>query len=324
MDYLFFVIGLALLLVGANYLVDSSVAIAQRARISNFIIGLTVVGMGTSAPELFISVSSAITGHGDVAIGNVVGSNICNILLILGVTATIFPFTIGRDVSRRDIPLGIFAALLLFALCNDSFIPGISENTLSRLDAVLLLLIFIGYMCWVIVGKGRNPEQALAEADEQTQSSLAGRHPVLLWAIAAVSLAALVGGGQLFLDATQNIARQWGVSEAVISITIVALGTSLPELITAVIAACKRNPELALGNVIGSNVFNILMILGFAGLVSPITIQAVNVVDFMVMIGASLATFIIVKTFRRDFFDRIEGILFLLAYVAYNIYLFMS
>lgn len=323
MDYLFFVIGLALLLVGANYLVDSSVAIAQRARISNFIIGLTVVGMGTSAPELFISVSSAITGHGDVAIGNVVGSNICNILLILGVTATIFPFTIGRDVSRRDIPLGIFVALLLFALCNDSFIPGISENTLSRLDAALLLLIFIGYMCWVIVGKGRNPEQALAEADEQTQSSLAGRHPVLLWAIAAVSLAALVGGGQLFLDATQNIARQWGVSEAVISITIVALGTSLPELITAVIAACKRNPELALGNVIGSNVFNILMILGIAGLVSPITIQAVNVVDFMVMIGASLATFIIVKTFRRDFFDRIEGILFLLAYVAYNIYLFM-
>ncbi len=323
MDYLFFVIGLALLLVGANYLVDSSVAIAQRARISNFIIGLTVVGMGTSAPELFISVSSAITGHGDVAIGNVVGSNICNILLILGVTATIFPFTIGRDVSRRDIPLGIFVALLLFALCNDSFIPGISENTLSRLDAALLLLIFIGYMCWVIVGKGRNPEQALAEADEQTQSSLAGRHPVLLWAIAAVSLAALVGGGQLFLDATQNIARQWGVSEAVISITIVALGTSLPELITAVIAACKRNPELALGNVIGSNVFNILMILGIAGLVSPITIQAVNVVDFMVMIAASLATFIIVKTFRRDFFDRIEGILFLLAYIAYNIYLFM-
>lgn len=323
MDYLFFVIGLALLLVGANYLVDSSVAIAQRARISNFIIGLTVVGMGTSAPELFISVSSAITGHGDVAIGNVVGSNICNILLILGVTATIFPFTIGRDVSRRDIPLGIFVALLLFALCNDSFIPGISENTLSRLDAALLLLIFIGYMCWVIVGKGRTPEQALAEADEQTQSSLAGRHPVLLWAIAAVSLAALVEGGQLFLDATQNIARQWGVSEAVISITIVALGTSLPELITAVIAACKHNPELALGNVIGSNVFNILMILGIAGIVSPITIQAVNVVDFMVMIAASLATFIIVKTFRRDFFDRIEGILFLLAYVAYNIYLFM-
>ncbi len=323
MDYLFFVIGLALLLVGANYLVDSSVAIAQRARISNFIIGLTVVGMGTSAPELFISVSSAITGHGDVAIGNVVGSNICNILLILGVTATIFPFTIGRDVSRRDIPLGIFAALLLFALCNDSFIPGISENTLSRLDAALLLLIFIGYMCWVIVGKGRNPEHALAEADEQTQSSLAGRHPVLLWAIAAVSLAALVGGGQLFLDATQNIARQWGVSEAVISITIVALGTSLPELITAVIAACKRNPELALGNVIGSNVFNILMILGIAGLVSPITIQAVNVVDFMVMIAASLATFAIVKTLKKDFFDRAEGIIFLLAYIAYNIYLFM-
>ena len=323
MDYLFFVIGLGLLLLGANYLVDSSVAIAQRARISNFIIGLTVVGMGTSAPELFISVSSAITGHGDVAIGNVVGSNICNIFLILGVTATIYPFAIRHEVSRRDIPLGIFAAVLLFALCNDSFIPGISENTLSRIDASLLLLIFIGYMCWVIVSKGKNPQQAIADADEQTRSVFTGLHPALLWTVAVVSLAALVGGGQLFLDATQNIARAWGVSEAVISITIVALGTSLPELITAVIAACKHNPELALGNVIGSNVFNILMILGIAGIVSPITIQAVNIVDFMVMIGASLATFAIVKTLKKDFFDRAEGIIFLLAYIAYNIYLFL-
>ncbi len=323
MDYLFFVIGLGLLLLGANYLVESSVAIAQRARISNFIIGLTVVGMGTSAPELFISVSSAITGHGDVAIGNVIGSNICNILLILGVTATIFPFAIRREVSRRDIPLGIFAAALLFGLCNDSFIPGISENTLSRIDAALLLLLFIGYMGWIIVSKGKNPQQAIADADEQTRSVFTGRHPALLWTVAVVSLAALVGGGQLFLDATQNIARAWGVSEAVISITIVALGTSLPELITAVIAACKHNPELALGNVIGSNVFNILMILGIAGIVSPITITAVSIVDFLVMIGASLATFAIVKTLKKDFFDRAEGIIFLLAYIAYNIYLFL-
>ena len=159
-------IGLGLLLAGAEFLVDSSVAIAKRARISNFIIGLTIVGMGTSAPELFVSISSAIAGHGDIALGNVVGSNICNILLILGLTAAIFPFNIERENQKRDIPFCIFASVLLMLCVNDKWM-GIPQNTLSRLDGIVFLLFFVGYMAYVVVNKGKNPAQALQQADDE-------------------------------------------------------------------------------------------------------------------------------------------------------------
>ena len=207
MDYLFLAIGLTLLLLGANYLVEASVAIAKRANISNFIIGLTIVGIGTSAPELLISISSAISGSGDIAMGNVIGSNICNTFLILGVTGLILPFPIEREQRRRDIPFSIFIAILLLALANDAVLPGISDNTMSRIDGLLLLLIFVGYMCFVIIGKGRNPEQAIADSDEAAKSSLIGKNIALLWGIAVVSLAALLYGGTLFLDAAKSIAK---------------------------------------------------------------------------------------------------------------------
>ncbi len=298
-------------------------AIAQRARVSNFVIGLTIVGIGTSAPELFVSISSALSGHGDIAMGNVLGSNICNILLILGVTATILPFSIEREVSRRDIPFGIVAALLLLLLANDSLIPGISENRLSRIDAIFFLVLFLVYMAFTIVLKGSEPRKAVEEANEQAKSRLAGRHPLLLWTIALASLAGLIFGGQLFLDSAQNLARAWGMSEAAISITIVAVGTSLPELITAVTAALKKNPELALGNVLGSNVFNILMILGVAGTIKPMTFTSINLVDYIVVLMAAVMTYLILFTFGKQRFDRIEGVIFLLCYVAYTVYLVM-
>ncbi len=323
MDYLYLLLGLALLLVAADLLVDSSVAIAQRAKISNFIIGLTIVGMGTSAPELFVSISSALSGHGDIAMGNVVGSNIANILLILGVSATILPFTIEREISRRDIPFGIVASLLILLLANDSLIPGIAENTLSRIDAIFMLVLFLAYMCYTVLLKGKNPQQAVAEADEQTTSKFTGKHPALLWTIALASLAGLIYGGNLFLDSAKSLARAWGMSEAVISITIVAVGTSLPELITAVTAALKKNPELALGNVIGSNVFNILMILGLAGTIKPMTFTSISLVDYVVMLVAAVMTYLVIFTFGKHRFDRIEGVIFLLCYVAYTVYLLM-
>lgn len=323
MDYLYLILGLALLLVAADLLVDSSVAIAQRAKVSNFIIGLTIVGMGTSAPELFVSISSALSGHGDIAMGNVIGSNIANIFLILGVSATILPFTIEREISRRDIPFGIFAALLLLLLANDSLIPGIAENTLSRIDAVFMLVVFIAYMCYVVILKGRNPQQAVAEADEVAKSRLTGKHGLLLWGIALASLAGLIYGGNLFLDSAKNLARAWGMSEAVISITIVAVGTSLPELITAITAALKKNPELALGNVIGSNVFNILMILGVSGTICPMTFSTVSLVDYAVMLVAAIMTYLIIFTFGKHRFDRIEGVIFLMCYIGYTAYLLL-
>lgn len=323
MDYFFLFLGLAMLLVGANYLVDASVAIAQRAKISNFIIGLTIVGIGTSSPELFVSIQSALTGHGDIAMGNVLGSNIANVFLILGVTAIILPFEINREQTRRDIPIGIVVALLVFLLANDALIPGIDENELSRVDGILLLLFFLVYIAVVILKKGEKPKEAMAEADEETTSSLTGKNVWLLWGIAVVSLAALLWGGQMFLNSAQNLAKAWGMSEAVISITIVAVGTSLPELITAVIAAFKKNPQLALGNVIGSNVFNMLMILGVASCIDPFSLETINIVDYVMAIVASVLTWIVVFTFGKRKFDRIEGFIFLAIYIGYTVYLLM-
>lgn len=319
------VVGLGLLLLAANYLVDSSVAIAQRAKISNFIIGLTIVGIGTSAPELFVSVSSALNkvpNNGDIAMGNVLGSNIANIFLILGVTATILPFSIERLQRVRDIPFLIVMSLLVMAIANDSIVPGLN-STLNQLDGIILLIVFIGYMGWVVIQKGKDPKKALVEADEEAKSSLTGKSPWLLWPIALASLALLIFGGNLFLDSARNLAVAWGLSDAVIAITIVAVGTSLPELVTAVIAASKKNPQLALGNVIGSNLFNLMFILGVASTVRPLSFQSINVVDYLVMLVAALMLYLVIYTFKKNKFDRIEGIIFLAIYIAYIVYLLM-
>ncbi len=323
MDYLLLVVGLGLLLLAANYLVDSSVAIAQRAKISNFIIGLTIVGIGTSAPELFVSVSSALSNSGDIAMGNVIGSNIANILLILGVTAIIYPFPIERLQSRRDIPFLILATIITILFANDSMMPGLIHNRLIRVDGIMLLLFFACYMAWVVIQKGKDPKKALAEADDETKSSLTGKAPWLLWSIAIVSLVALIFGGNLFLDSVKNLARAWGMSEAVIAITIVAVGTSLPELVTAIIAASKKNPQLALGNVIGSNLFNLMFILGTASTVKPLTFIDINIWDYAVMFVATIMLYMVVFTFKKDKMDRIEGVIFFAAYVGYTIYLLM-
>ena len=323
MDYLLLVVGLGLLLLAANYLVDSSVAIAQRAKISNFIIGLTIVGIGTSAPELFVSVSSALSGvsnNGDIAMGNVLGSNIANILLILGLTAIILPFPIERLQRVRDIPFLIFMSLFVMAIANDAMIPGL-DSSLNRLDGIVLLIVFIGYMGWVVIQKGKDPKKALEEADEEAKSSLAGKNPWLLWLIAAASLALLIFGGNLFLESAKNLARAWGMSDAVIAITIVAVGTSLPELVTGVIAASKKNPQLVLGNVIGSNLFNLMFILGTASTVKPLHFQSINVWDYAMMFVSAVMLYMVVFSFKKNKFDRIEGVIFFAAYVGYVIYL---
>lgn len=306
------------MLVSANYLVDSSVALAQKAKISNFVIGLTIVGMGTSAPELFVSISSAVEGAGDVALGNVIGSNICNVLLILGFTATICPFAIERTTYRRDIPFAIIATLLVIVFANDTFLGG-DANVISRYDSAILLLAFAVYMTYVVVKdkKNENGEQC----SDECSSSLADKNVFLLILIAVLTLAGLLLGGQLFLDSAKTLAKEWGMSDAVIAITIVAVGTSLPELITSIVAATKKNPQLALGNVIGSNVFNLLMILGVSGLINPLNITGINMVDYAVLILSIIMTFIVVFTFGKRFFDRVEGIIFLLVYVVYTIYL---
>ena len=325
MDYILLILGLGLLLLAANYLVDSSVAIAQRAKVSNFIIGLTIVGIGTSAPELFVSVSSALSkvpNNGDIAMGNVLGSNIANIFLILGVTAAILPFSIERLQRVRDIPFLIFMSVLVMAIANDSIVPGL-KSSLNQLDGIVLLLVFIGYMGWVVVQKGKDPKKALEEADEEAKSSLTGKTPWLLWPIALASLVLLIFGGNLFLDSAKKLAVAWGLSDAVIAITIVAVGTSLPELVTAIIAATKKNPQLALGNVIGSNLFNLMFILGVASTVRPLSFQSINIVDYVVMLAAAVMLYLVIYTFKKNKFDRVEGFIFLAAYIGYMVYLVM-
>lgn len=318
MLYLYLILGLIILLISANYLVDSSVALAQKAKISNFMIGLTIVGMGTSAPELFVSISSAVEGAGDVALGNVIGSNICNVLLILGVTAAICPFAIERTTYRRDIPFAIIATLLVIVFVNDMLLGG-DVNVISRYDAVILLLAFVGYMAYVVIKDRKGGGDG--QSGEECTSSLAGKTVVLLVLIAVLTLAGLLLGGQLFLDSAKTLAKEWGMSDAVIAITIVAVGTSLPELITSIVAAVKKNPQLALGNVIGSNVFNLLMILGASGLINPLNILGINMVDYGVLLLSIIMTFIVVFTFGKRFFDRVEGIIFLLVYIIYTVYL---
>ena len=318
MDYVLLIAGLCLLLLGANVLVDSSVAIAKKAHLSNFIIGFTIIGMGTSSPELFISISSALNGSGDMALGNVIGSNICNTLLILGTTATILPFAIERQQTRRDIPFAIFASLIMAFMASDRLFFD-SENSISRLDGMVLLGIFVAYTTYVLIkSKGSSEETGAEETTRYDKINV-----FLLIAIAIAALSALLMGGNMFLDSAKSLARTWGMSESVISITIVAVGTSLPELITCVVAAMRGNAQLALGNVLGSNIFNILMILGIAATVKPLYIEGIMPADLVVLIASAAMCYIVVFTFGKRRFDRIEGIIFLLLFVAYNVSLLL-
>lgn len=315
MTYLLILCGLSLLLLGANYLVESSVAIAQRAHISNFVIGLTIIGFGTSAPELFVSISSALNGHADMSVGNILGSNICNVLLILGATALIRPIRIPR---KRDTLWSISAALLLIILCYfPYYIQGHEHTELNRISGFILLAVF-AFNMWYVIRQGKNAE----EKQTDNKTSLFSRlHVLILLFIAVISLILLLWGGNIFLDNTVALAKQLGMSDYVISCTIVAIGTSMPELITCIIAAVKGNADLALGNVLGSNVFNILMILGITSVISPFQIQGVSIVDFAVLLGSAIWVWLGYFLFTGKYFDRREGAICLVAYIAYTYYL---
>lgn len=323
MTYIILIAGLCLLLLGADKLVDSSVAIAQKAKISNFIIGITIVGMGTSSPELFVSLSSAIAGKGDLALGNVLGSNICNTLLILGTTAIILPFAITRPNLRRDIPFAIFTSVIIMLLCLDNIFPHIDDNEIGRIDGIFLLFLFAAYMGYTILASKRGGDVE-SEDEQQSPTFFTGKPLWLLIPSAVVSLAVLLYGGNLFLDSAVAIATELGLSEKVISLTIVAIGTSLPELITCIIAARKGNPQLALGNVLGSNVFNVLFILGISAVFRPIVLQGINLLDFGILILSSILTFVFAFTLRKRIIDRAEGAILVALYVAYLAYLLLA
>ncbi len=324
MTYIILIAGLCLLLLGADKLVDSSVAIAQKAKVSNFIIGITIVGMGTSSPELFVSLSSAIAGKGDLALGNVLGSNICNTLLILGTTAIILPFAVTRPNLRRDIPFAIFTSVIVMLLCLDNIFPHIDDNEIGRIDGIFLLFLFAAYMGYTILASKQGGGNTYSGDEQQSPTFFTGKPLWLLIPSALASLAVLLYGGNMFLDSAVAIATNLGLSEKVISLTIVAIGTSLPELTTCIIAARKGNPQLALGNVLGSNVFNVLFILGVSAVFRPIVLQGINLLDFGVLILGSILTFVFAFTLRKRIIDRAEGALLVALYIAYLAYLLLA
>ena len=305
--------GLVLILLGANYLVDGASSIAKRFGISEFVIGLTIVGIGTSSPEMVVSFMSAIKGNADMAIGNIAGSNIFNSLMILGITALVAPLAITKENLKKDIPLNIIVTALLIILGMNFTLFGIGENTISRIDGLILLGIFACYM-WVSFKSDKGDE---AEGEEGTVS----RNLAVSIIMVIGGLAALIFGGRLFVNSATALAQMFGVSDKFIAITVMAAGTSMPELATCVVAALKGRGQLALGNVLGSNISNILLILGGSALICPLSFSGMTSIDLVVVFLCAVFIFLSAFLFRKKELDRVEGVIFLLTEVAYMWYL---
>ena len=304
MSWILLIIGLTLVTIGATWLTNGSVAIAKKLRISEYIIGMTIVAVGTSLPELTVSTASALAGNADIAIGNVVGSNIFNVLAVLGVCALIASIPFSRNNTRFDAPITVLITLIFTALLFD--------GALSRWEGLLLLALYVGVMIFSFLKNRENSEEVTTE--EKFVWWRSGGMLVL-------GIAGLIYGANLTLNASIDIARALGVSEAVIAITILAGGTSLPELAASVVAACKGHSALALGNVLGSNIANILLILGTCSTITPLAMSDITMIDLLVMNGAVLAVLFSAIVIRRQRISRLEGALYLIAYISYIIYL---
>ena len=309
--------GLVMILMGANWLVDGSSSVARRFGISEFVIGLTIVGIGTSTPEMVVSFIAAFQGQSELALGNVIGSNIFNILMILGVTTLISPITMTKDNRVKDIPLNILVTggLMLIWLLHS--VLGVGTNEISRLEGGLMLAAFMFYL-WMMFRSGSG-------AEETGQAEESKTFPNWLSVLMILGgLGGLIVGGRFFVNSATAIAQYLNLSEKFIAITIMAAGTSLPELATCIVAARKGRNQMALGNVIGSNIANILLIVGGAALISPLSLASIAWVDFAVMMVASLVLLMSAYTIKRDRIDRREGLLFIVIEVAYMVWLFLN
>ena len=317
MHFLILLAGLALILGGANCLTEGASAIAQRLRVPEFIIGLTVVAIGTSMPELVISVLSAIRGNSDVAVGNVVGSNLFNTYVILGFCALLSPLALSGGNIRRDIPIGMGASLLLLLCAAGRVVHPGGSDRISRPEGIVMTMLYILLLVYT-VRKTSREEAARRHTAAVPAETETGRPSAAAAAVrVAGGLAALIGGGEIFLKGATELARQWGVSESVIALTLVAGGTSLPELASSVISIAKGKSGLALGNAIGSNIANILLILGLSATIRPLELGGITAIDLLVMLLGSVLLFVSAFTFRKQMLDRWEGAILLLIYIGY-------
>jgi cation:H+ antiporter len=315
---LYLIGGLVLILIGATGLTDGSATMARRLGVTDMVIGLTVVAFGTSAPELAISIMSACQHNAELAIGNVVGSNVFNVCAIIGITALVKPIKLSHSVMVNEIPLVVLSALALLVLGNAPLLDGASERVLTRTGGIILLLFFLVFMRYTFAAA------KTANATDPAAQSGASYKDMPIWKAVLyviLGLAALVIGGDIFVDGASGIARSLGVSDAVIGLTIVAAGTSLPELATAIVAATKGHTDIAVGNVIGSNIFNIFLVAGCTATITPLTFGAIGNVDLLTLIGACLLFWLFGGVYGKRTIQRLEGAILLISYIAYMIYL---
>jgi len=314
-QFILLLVGLALVVLGADYLVDGASSLARKAGLSEFVIGLTIVGIGTSTPEMVVSFMGAFQGNADISVGNVIGSNIFNVLLILGLTAVIRPMNMTRSNVHTDIPVNILVTVLLVLLGLNHTIFNIGDSdVLSRVDGVVFLMLFIAYLIYSFK-EGRKEGQTSSETQDDTK----------IWLAAVMIIGGLFGlifGGNLFVNAAENIAKHYGMSDKFIAITILAGGTSMPELVTCVVAALKKKGQLALGNILGSNVSNILLILGGSAMICPLSFANITYVDLGVLMLSGLLVWSSAYTGKHRWrLNRADGVIMLACEVAYMTYL---
>ncbi|MEW5767277.1 MAG: calcium/sodium antiporter [bacterium] len=311
MPYILLIIGFILLIKGADFLVEGASAIARRLKVSDLVIGLTMVAFGTSTPELFVNIMASLKGNADIAIGNILGSNIVNILFILGVSSIIFPLGITKGTVWKEIPLSLLASVLLGVMANDQWIDRSGSSALTRIDGLVFISFFVIFMYYSFGLPARIEEHLTAKLYEPVKSVL----------LVILGLIGLILGGQWIVDGAVHLASGLGVSQSLIGLTIVAVGTSLPELATSAVAAYKKNAEIAVGNVVGSSIFNIFFVLGISSIIKPIPFQARNNIDIGVVILANMLLFVCMFIGRRHLLGRWEGIVFVILYVSYMVFL---
>jgi cation:H+ antiporter len=311
LTYVLFVLGFIILIKGADLLVDGASSIAARFNIPNLVIGLTIVAFGTSAPELFVNLIASFNGNTEIAIGNVLGSNIANVLLILGVAAVIYPLSVQSSTVWKEIPFSLLAAVALWVLANDILLDGAAGSVIGRSDGIILLLFFSIFMVYVFEISFRHKP---AEEDIAVSKLSVTKSVVFILA----GLAGLVFGGKWIVEGAIHIANLLGVSESLIGLTVVAVGTSLPELATSAVAAYRKNVDIAVGNVVGSNIFNIFLVLGTSATIKPLPFKPSSNFDMYVVMLSSALLFAFLFLGKRQRIERWQGIMFLVLYIGYT------
>lgn len=319
MVYLLLIIGFALLIKGAGYFVDGSSSIARLLHVSPLLIGLTIVAFGTSSPEAVVSIIAALEGSADVAIGNVVGSNIFNITFVVGLTAVLYPLTVQNDTIRKEIPFTLLAGTALLIFISDTFLQHAGINEITRSEGLILLLFFAVFLYYIFEAARKNRSENKTAYQQEAPGSKEGLTKQLLLTLAGIT--AIIIGGNLVVRSSTEIAYSFGMSETLVGLTIVALGTSLPELVTSITAALKKQSEIALGNIIGSNIFNIFFVLGATSVITPLAVDSRILLDVVFMI---LLTIVILVFSRTNYaVGKYEGSVLAAAYVIYLIYIIL-